>query len=162
MRHSGGMKTLKANSFDLISLYLSAAAHDVDHPGHNNLFESKTKSRLATLYNDIAVLENHHTATFFFILEDEQCNLFQNLSRDDYSKMRKLIVDNILYTDMSKHFPFMGELKALPNKDDYDPSGKYKPDIMKALVHGADIGNPSRPFEVCKIWTFRILSEFFA
>lgn len=60
--------------------------------------------------------------------------------------MRKSIVDNILYTDMTKHFQFMAELKALPSKDDYDISGKYKPDIMKALVHAADIGNPSRPF----------------
>ena len=60
--------------------------------------------------------------------------------------MRKSIVDNILYTDMTKHFQFMGELKALPSKEDYDISGKHKADIMKALVHAADIGNPSRPF----------------
>jgi hypothetical protein len=53
------------------ALLISAAAHDVDHPGHNNLFEIKTKSKLATLYNDQAVLENHHAATFFFLLEDE-------------------------------------------------------------------------------------------
>lgn len=56
----------------------------------------------------------------------------------------------------------MGELKALPNKEDYDITAKYKPDIMKALVHAADIGNPSRPFSICKDWAFKILSEFFA
>lgn len=56
----------------------------------------------------------------------------------------------------------MGELKALPNKEDYDISSKYKPDIMKALVHAADIGNPSRPFPICKDWAFKILAEFFA
>jgi len=33
-------------------LIISAAAHDVDHPGNNNLLEIKTKSKLATLYND--------------------------------------------------------------------------------------------------------------
>jgi len=32
---------------------------------------------------------------------------------------------------------------------------------MKALVHAADIGNPSRPFEICKEWAIRILGEFF-
>lgn len=64
---------------------------------------------------------------------------------------------------MTKHFSFMGEIKALPSKEDFDPSStKYKPDIMKALVHAADIGNPSRPYDICKIWTFKVLTEFFA
>ncbi len=75
--------------------------------------------------------------------------------------MRKQIIENILYTDMTKHFQFMGELKALPQKPDYDIAGKHKPDVMKALVHAADIGNPSRPFEICKEWAIRILGEFF-
>lgn len=57
----------------------------------------------------------------------------------------------------------MGEIKAMPAKEDFDPSGpKYKPDLIKALVHAADIGNPARPFELCKIWAFKIIKEFFA
>jgi len=56
---------------DLACLFISAGAHDVDHPGNNNVFESKTRSKLATLYNDIAVLENHHAATFFFLVEGD-------------------------------------------------------------------------------------------
>ena len=95
------------------------------------------------------------------MLEDDKCNIFEKLSTEDYNKMRKYIVDGILFTDMSKHFPLTGELKALPSKPDYDPVVKHKPDIMKALVHAADIGNPPRPYDVCKLWTFRILSEFF-
>jgi len=72
------------------------------------------------------------------------------MSKEDYNKMRKIIVENILYTDMTKHFAFFADLKALPSKEDYDPRGKHKTDLMKALVHAADIGNPSRPFEICK------------
>jgi len=30
------------------------------------------------------------------------------------------------------------------------------------LVHAADIGNPARPFSICKEWTFKVLKEFFA
>jgi hypothetical protein len=48
----GAFEKCKTTTFDLVALYISAAAHDVDHPGHNNVFESKTKSKLATLYND--------------------------------------------------------------------------------------------------------------
>lgn len=57
----------------------------------------------------------------------------------------------------------MAEIKSMPNKEDFDPSGaKYKPDLIKALVHAADIGNPARPYELCKIWAFKIIKEFFA
>ena len=42
----------KINTFEMASLFISSAAHDVDHPGNNNVFEIKTKSKLATLYND--------------------------------------------------------------------------------------------------------------
>lgn len=61
----------------MAGLFISAAAHDVDHPGNNNLFETKTRSKLAILYNDQAVLENHHAATFYFLIEDENCNIFE-------------------------------------------------------------------------------------
>jgi hypothetical protein len=67
----------KATTFDLASLFLSSASHDVDHPGNNNVYETKTHSKLATLYNDQSVLENHHTATFFFMVEDESCNILE-------------------------------------------------------------------------------------
>lgn len=75
--------------------------------------------------------------------------------------MRKYIVDNILYTDMSKHFTFLKEIKDMNMVDNFDPAGKQKPDIMKALVHAADVGNPARPFDLCQIWAIKILSEFF-
>jgi high affinity cAMP-specific and IBMX-insensitive 3',5'-cyclic phosphodiesterase 8 len=55
----------------MASLYIASAAHDVDHPGTNNLYETKTRSKLATLYNDVAILESHHAATFFFLVEDD-------------------------------------------------------------------------------------------
>jgi len=60
----------KLNSIDMAALFISSAAHDVDHPGNNNIYEIKTKSKLATLYNDQAVLENHHCATLFLSAED--------------------------------------------------------------------------------------------
>jgi hypothetical protein len=39
MYGGGGSEVIRPTTFDLTSLFLSAAAHDVDHPGHNNLFE---------------------------------------------------------------------------------------------------------------------------
>ena len=76
--------------------------------------------------------------------------------------MRKSVIENILYTDMSKHFPFMAELKACVLKEDFDPVEKHKGDMLKALVHGADVGNPTRPMEISRMWSLKILREFFS
>lgn len=108
------------------------------------------------------MLENHHAATFFFLIEEKDCDILGNFKTEDQTVLRKQIVDNILYTDMSKHFPFMAELKGLPSKDDFDPQGKHKPDLFKAIVHASDVGNPTRPYEVSKVWSLKILAEFFS
>jgi len=84
---------------------LSGAAHDMDHPGTNNMFETKCKSKLAILYNDLAVLEQHHAASLFFLLENvkHDCDIMVDLPEADQVEGRKIILENILGTDMSKH-----------------------------------------------------------
>lgn len=84
---------------------MSGAAHDMDHPGTNNLFETKTRSKLAILYNDQSVLENHHAASFFFLLDNEKhdCNIFKHMPDEERTSCRKQILENILCTDMTKH-----------------------------------------------------------
>lgn len=85
----GAADICKTTTFDLAGLFISCAAHDVDHPGHNNMYESKTRSKLALLYNDQAILENHHAATLFFLMEDENCNVFSSLNNEEFIRMRK-------------------------------------------------------------------------
>jgi len=58
------------SDLEVFATMISGAAHDMDHPGTNNVFESKTRSKLSILYNDNAILENHHAASFFFLLEN--------------------------------------------------------------------------------------------
>ena len=105
MIHLGVQDVCKYSVFDHFLVIISGAAHDMDHPGTNNLYEIKCRSKLAILYNDIAVLENHHAASFFFMLENTKhdCNIFQDMPEVERSSCRKLILENILCTDMSKH-----------------------------------------------------------
>lgn len=42
---------------DYSILLLSAAAHDSDHPGFNNIYLSNTRNELAMIYNDRSPLE---------------------------------------------------------------------------------------------------------
>lgn len=64
------------------SLIIACSGHDVDHPGHNNLFEIKNWSVLATIYNDKSVLENHHVATLFKIASNWEAGIFDDLTKD--------------------------------------------------------------------------------
>ena len=62
---------------------------------------------------------------------------------------------------MSKHFTLMKDIKALSETEDFEPAGKHKGDMMKALVHAADLGNPTRPPATFHIWTMKVHTEFF-
>jgi hypothetical protein len=70
---AGVLRYVQSYNFRLGSVYFyHLPGHGVDHPGNNNVYETKTHSKVGDyLYNDQSVLENHHTATFFFMVEDE-------------------------------------------------------------------------------------------
>lgn len=48
----GLKETCDLSRFDIFVTLISGAAHDMDHPGTNNVFETKNISKLAILYND--------------------------------------------------------------------------------------------------------------
>ena len=56
----------------LISCYLAAIIHDYEHRGVNNDFLIKSSDPLALLYNDISPMENHHLASAFMLMREEQ------------------------------------------------------------------------------------------
>jgi hypothetical protein len=41
-----------------------------------------------------------------------------------------------------------------------DLKGKNKGNIMRALVHASDIGNPTRTFDIAKTWGYLVVKEF--
>jgi len=65
---------------------------------------------------------------------------------------------------MSKHGAIQKELSNFSQmpEDDREFKGKNKDFLMKVLVHAADIGNPTRPFEIAKVWSESISREFFS
>jgi hypothetical protein len=53
------------------------------------------------MYNDISVLENHHIALGFSIMQSSNdYNIIANWSRDDQKFFRKLAITCVLATDM--------------------------------------------------------------
>jgi hypothetical protein len=58
------------------------------------------------------------------MVEDDYCNIFKQFTSEEYNRMRKYIIDNILYTDMTKHFAFLNEIRGLTMQDNFNPAGK--------------------------------------
>jgi hypothetical protein len=69
-------------------LIIACAGHDIDHPGHNNLFEIKNFSVLATIYNDKGVLENHHAATLFKLTQANEASILEEFDKAQYKVVR--------------------------------------------------------------------------
>ncbi len=77
---------------------VAAAVHDVGHPGKSNQFLVNIGSELAMLYNDISVLENHHLAVAFKLLQDPSCNFMVHLVREQRQAFRKMVIDMVRMT----------------------------------------------------------------
>lgn len=151
----------RLHDLEIAVCLISAAVHDYQHPGFNNLFLVNSGDFLAIRYNDKSVLENHHLAAFFSLLKDENKDIFQNFSRDLYKKVRGKIINIVLATDFSRHFSDISRFQTKLNSgvvDDEESRGL----CMEMMMHAADISNPTRTWEICSIWADRVMSEFFA
>lgn len=47
------------------------------------------------MYNDESVLENHHLAVGFKLLQEENCDIFQNLTKKQRQSLRKMVIDMV-------------------------------------------------------------------
>nr|XP_042118693.1 cAMP-specific 3',5'-cyclic phosphodiesterase 4C isoform X2 [Peromyscus maniculatus bairdii] len=93
-----GAPALQAVFTDLevLAAVFACAIHDVDHPGVSNQFLINTNSELALMYNDVSVLENHHLAVGFKLLQGENCDFFRNLSAKQRLSLRRMVIDMVM------------------------------------------------------------------
>lgn len=89
---------------ETIAALLASLAHDVGHPGLTNRFLVNNRDPLALKYNDDSVLENMHIAKLYKIMETPGCEILGAILDEDWISIRKIIIEMILATDMTKHF----------------------------------------------------------
>jgi len=171
------------DDLDQVACLLAAIVHDLDHPGFTNAFLINAGNHLAVLYNDVAVLENHHVSYAFHITsKDDRVNIFKNMDKDDFRCMRQQMIDMVLATEMTKHFEHLSKFNGSINKpakleDELSasiPNGgrastvsvadlsspENKTLIKRMLIKCADVSNPLRPLELCREWAYRIAEEY--
>ncbi|KAK6960926.1 calcium/calmodulin-dependent 3p 5p-cyclic nucleotide phosphodiesterase 1A, partial [Biomphalaria glabrata] len=69
---------------EVFATLIAALIHDYEHTGTTNNFHINTCSDVALLYNDRAVLENHHISAAFRLVREEEHNILCNLSKEEY------------------------------------------------------------------------------
>lgn len=147
---------------DEASILIAAACHDIDHPGKSSSFLTQMDDPIAILYNDDAILEQHHAAlTFNLTLSNADANIFQNVPRRTYKRLRRKIIDMILGTEMSRHFEHVttfaktflhADQKTYLNDDD------QRGVVRRMVLKVADVSNPARPLR----WVFeKSCSKYF-
>jgi putative methionine-R-sulfoxide reductase with GAF domain len=149
------------SKYQQFGMLLAAVVHDVDHPGHTNLFEVNSGSELALRYNDQAVLENHHCSMAFRLMRKPHLQILENMEKQAATDIRQMVIACIMATDMSKHFVLMDETKQ--KSADMGFQFEEHRDMLlygQVLVHAADLSNPVRPYSMSKSWAERISIEF--
>ena len=88
--------------------------------------------------------------------------------------MRKRLIGAILATDMAKHTNEVSRLRSLVEAKGVS-GGKNVEELLDKTsstslfesqqflidicLHSCDLGNPARPFQICKEWTYLLMDE---
>lgn len=167
---------LQLQETDMLAFIFSAIIHDFKHPGQTNAFHVNKQTEFALLYNDISVLENMHIAETFKILNKTDCDIFENLSKEERKIVRKRIIDMVLATDMSLHTKLYTNLKLKVenfkiekgenvNKLVKDLEGSFsifdfQQDVFNYTLHSADLSHNVKSFDITEKWTYLLMNEF--
>ncbi len=171
---SNAIDYLFLNKLDIISLLVAGVCHDVGHKGYNNEYQMKMYTDLAITYNDKSILENYHITLTFKLLKNDKLNIFRNTSKNDFSYIRKRIIDMILATDMFYHSRIIALMKSrLENKNIKNGENSEnivknsgnnlfneQQEILNYLIHIGDISHNTKKFEITYKWSLLLTQEF--
>ena len=128
-------------------------------------------------YNDMSPLENHHCAVSFKILSSPDCNIFANLSEEEFKEIRGVsctqyggnnlicikhqdMIILILATDMARHAEILDNFKQTLDNFDYN-SEDHLNTLKMILIKACDISNECRPIMVSEGWVECLMEEYF-
>lgn len=160
-------------------MLIAAFCHDLDHPGVNDVFLVNANHPISwgkTLGDGI--LERHHCRKTFEILAVESNNVIGHLKGSQYKRMRKVIIDAIMATDMAKHMRYVKQGNDLVTDWHEDPPlspaasttapsatdnlGPFHPNNMKLdsnlqllidiMVHCSDLSGQALPWHLADKW----------
>jgi len=95
-------------------------------------------------------------------------NFLCNTTSEQFSAIRKRVIEAVLHTDMKRHFEMVNGVRGmLIQQDDSTGSPKIKAqerswNILVFMMHMCDISNQAKAAPLFERWTHLCLEEFFA
>ena len=181
--NSNAEEICHTQAIDLLSIIIAALGHDIGHPGLTNTFHINASSEMAITYNDSSCLENFHLAKLFKTIRKEETNIFEKLSTQDYKKIRKKMISEILATDMAIHGKVLNNIRSkipdylLQEKNDNngdkvkkfelisdinneETTNEEKQALFDYFIHSADLGHNTKLFDISLKWVELLSKEF--
>ncbi|CAF3352698.1 unnamed protein product [Rotaria sp. Silwood1] len=153
--NSGLMNWL--SDHELFAMFIAAIVHDFEHTGTSNNFHIQSRSDVALIYNDRAVLENHHVSAAFRLMRQDEYNIISEFTSEEYKNFRHIVIEMVLATDMSCHFTQLKTMRSLLSM----PENIEKAKALALILHCADISHPGKPWDIHHTWTQSLMEEFF-
>ncbi|CRG94903.1 phosphodiesterase delta, putative [Plasmodium gallinaceum] len=156
------------NNTYMICYLIASIAHDVGHPGKTNAYLSETNHILSIRYNDMSILENYHCSITFsilqligfdFLINNEDTKL---VDKNNYTNIRKFIIELIIATDMKLHFEYVDIFKKRKKSENFDISDRDAINLGTINIKLADIGHTCLKWRDHAKWTMLVSEEFFS
>jgi len=151
---------------EAMACLLAAAMHDYEHLGVNNDFLIKTSHSRALLHSDQHVNEHHHLASALELLRRPECNFLSNLPASDIKRIRTIVIELILGTDMAMGPDILKSFSAITA---VEPGTSFRPKNAKDATHVlrlafkcADLGHLALNWDLHVRWVSLLEQEFFA
>lgn len=160
------------SDLEILACLYAAIIHDLGHPGVNNALMISTSTMQACLYHDKSVLENFHLAAGFACTRG-QCGILDGLASEDFSKLRSLVIELVLATDMGNHFDLISRFNSTyDDREDFEgtPSDRFALDfedqadkelILKIAMKVCDIAHSTKDETLHVKWSSSMQKEFF-
>eukprot|EP00873_Tetraselmis_striata_P006162 jgi/Tetstr1/426426/TSEL_001622.t1 len=160
----------KATYLYILGAILAAAGHDVDHPGLDNKFVVRKEDALARRFNDQHVLEHHSTNITLELLRNPEYNFLEGsrLGRPHWVKLKSIIINMVLATDMARHFDLVSNFSArfavAKTGDDafYEAIASDITLVLQMALKCADLGGCASRLTTHLFWCKSLEQEFFA
>ena len=149
----------QCTDIELLAGIISCLGHDVGHPAKNNRFLIITKDEIAIQYNDISVLENMHSTIVFQLIQKNK--LLNELTSEQWGSFRRVSIEMILATDMSKHFDIVETFKTKYSNAADITRAEVRFDLFKMIIKASDIGHAAKTIDLHKKWCEQVIEEFY-
>ena len=179
----------KLSSWDgpRLALLVASAVHDLGHPARQNSFMLRTNHPLTVQFQGRrgGLLEELHVSLFLETIRAPGQDIFELFTRPQKNRIRAIVADLVLATDLSKHSEIVDNWVSKRDSDTAGDRGRPtkipgwsvdlnldsfyllrgSPDVnsfLQLVIKAADVSNPAKDTSLYFFWTDRILAEFYA